>query len=172
MMMSPTGNLIGLILSPMLLINLGWRSLFYIFGMMGGPLIAFWMAMVPSTDPKTTAAAAAAARGQALGASSGASGATSFGHGSLRGRAGAASFRGSAGALGAAAAASPSSSSIGVKELLSKSATWAIIIVNIVNHWGYFIYLNWMPSYFNAVSESSAEGNHPQGGIVLSIISP
>ncbi|KAK9915240.1 hypothetical protein WJX75_006550 [Coccomyxa subellipsoidea] len=30
-------------------------------------------------------------------------------------------------------------------------ATWAIIVVNIVNHWGYFIYLNWMPSYFHHV---------------------
>lgn len=35
-----------------------------------------------------------------------------------------------------------------IGRLLSHPATWAIIIVNIVNHWGYFIYLNWMPSYF------------------------
>lgn len=33
-------------------------------------------------------------------------------------------------------------------QMLSHPATWAIIIVNIVNHWGYFIYLNWMPTYF------------------------
>lgn len=37
---------------------------------------------------------------------------------------------------------------IGTLKLLSNKATWAIIIVNFVNHWGYFIYLNWMPSYF------------------------
>lgn len=36
----------------------------------------------------------------------------------------------------------------GMLDLLGSSATWAIIVVNIVNHWGYFIYLNWMPSYF------------------------
>ena len=27
-------------------------------------------------------------------------------------------------------------------------------VVNIVNHWGYFIYLSWMPSYFHQVSSS------------------
>lgn len=37
---------------------------------------------------------------------------------------------------------------INTLKLLSSKATWAIIVVNFVNHWGYFIYLNWMPSYF------------------------
>lgn len=37
-------------------------------------------------------------------------------------------------------------------QLMGKSATWAIIVVNVVNHWGYFIYLNWMPTYFFRVS--------------------
>ena len=127
----------------MLLIHLGWRSLFYIFGLMGGPLIAFWMAMVPSTDPK--------ARDLTSSGCFGAHGNTSFGP-QGRGRSGVATFRG-----GSRAGTGPvaPSTSIGVKELLSKSATWAIVIVNIVNHWGYFIYLNWMPSYFNAVGSSS-----------------
>mmetsp|Transcript_50811 Transcript_50811/g.94649 ORF Transcript_50811/g.94649 Transcript_50811/m.94649 type:complete len:457 (+) Transcript_50811:40-1410(+) len=35
--------------------------------------------------------------------------------------------------------------------LLSKPATWAIISANFVNHFNYFIYLNWMPMYFNKV---------------------
>ena len=39
---------------------------------------------------------------------------------------------------------------VGVAQLLGSRATWAIIIVNIVNHWGYFIYLNWIPSYLHA----------------------
>ena len=34
------------------------------------------------------------------------------------------------------------------KTFLSKKATWAIVAVNFVNHWSYFILLNWMPSYF------------------------
>ena len=37
---------------------------------------------------------------------------------------------------------------VGSLKLLSSKAVWAIIVVNFVNHWGYFIYLNWMPSYF------------------------
>jgi nitrate/nitrite transporter NarK len=47
--------------------------------------------------------------------------------------------------------AAPASSSVNALTLMSKLPTWAIIIVNFVNHWGYFIYLNWMPSYFNKV---------------------
>ena len=27
-------------------------------------------------------------------------------------------------------------------------------VVNIVNHWGYFIYLSWMPSYFHQVAQA------------------
>lgn len=46
----------------------------------------------------------------------------------------------------------PEKPPVGVRQLLSSSAVWAIIVVNIVNHWGYFIYLNWIPSYFYKVS--------------------
>ena len=42
----------------------------------------------------------------------------------------------------------PPPANVGTLQLLSSKATWAIIVVNFVNHWGYFIYLNWMPSYF------------------------
>jgi ACS family sodium-dependent inorganic phosphate cotransporter/ACS family sodium-dependent inorganic phosphate cotransporter-like MFS transporter 9 len=43
------------------------------------------------------------------------------------------------------------STGVAVAALLTKPATWAIIAANFVNHWGYFIYLNWMPIYFNKV---------------------
>ncbi|KAL6769597.1 PHT4C [Auxenochlorella protothecoides x Auxenochlorella symbiontica] len=33
-------------------------------------------------------------------------------------------------------------------DLLGNSSVWAIIVATVVNHWGYFIYLNWMPTYF------------------------
>lgn len=124
----------------MLLLQFGWRSLFSVFGMLGAPLIAFWMATVPDTAPAVPGAA------QKLQQAAGAGGSTSFRQ--ARGGGGEAGFR------SGPAVSGPSSSSgaeVGVRELLSSSATWAIIIVNIVNHWGYFIYLNWMPSYFNAV---------------------
>ena len=45
----------------------------------------------------------------------------------------------------------PKAEPVGVVQLLRSSAVWAIIVVNIVNHWGYFIYLNWIPSYFYKV---------------------
>ncbi|CAK9213377.1 unnamed protein product [Sphagnum troendelagicum] len=35
--------------------------------------------------------------------------------------------------------------------LLSKLPTWAIIVANFMNNWGYFILLGWMPVYFNTV---------------------
>jgi len=108
-----TGNLAGLILSPLLLVTFGWRALFYIFGLVGLPLLAMWLAVVPDRPPASGSSSAAQAAGSTASA--------------------------------AAAAAKPATS---VWTLMSKPATWAIIIVNIVNHFGYFIYLNWMPSYF------------------------
>eukprot|EP00873_Tetraselmis_striata_P029954 jgi/Tetstr1/450218/TSEL_037256.t1 len=48
-----------------------------------------------------------------------------------------------------AAAGSAGARDVSVMEMLSKRAVWAIVIVNFINHWGYFIYLNWLPSYFN-----------------------
>ena len=132
------GNLLGLVLSPILLIQFGWRSLFYIFGALGAPMVAFWMATVP-----TSAGAERGPRGSGSGSSGGLASFRKH-----QGKAGAALFRPDD------AAASLSSSEVTLATLLSKSATWAIIVVNVVNHWGYFIYLNWMPSYFNAVSQS------------------
>lgn len=36
-------------------------------------------------------------------------------------------------------------------KMLKTRAVWAIITANVVNHWGYFMYLNWMPTYFYKV---------------------
>ncbi|KAJ4704502.1 Phosphate transporter [Melia azedarach] len=35
--------------------------------------------------------------------------------------------------------------------LLSKLPSWAIIIANVTNNWGYFVLLSWMPIYFRTV---------------------
>ncbi|PSC76976.1 putative anion transporter chloroplastic [Micractinium conductrix] len=105
-----TGNLVGLLLSPLILQRFGWRALFYMFGLAGVPLLLMWAAVVPGQPSGAAAAAGGAAAG------------------------------------GAAAA-----SRVGVAALLSNPATWAIIVANFVNHWGYFIYLNWMPTYFYKV---------------------
>lgn len=37
----------GLFLSPLLLAKLGWRGLFFVFGALGLPLLAAWLAIVP-----------------------------------------------------------------------------------------------------------------------------
>ncbi|KAK1298882.1 hypothetical protein QJS10_CPB14g00817 [Acorus calamus] len=38
-----------------------------------------------------------------------------------------------------------------VRRLLSKLPTWAIILANVTNNWGYFVLLSWMPVYFKTV---------------------
>jgi MFS family permease len=81
------GNLVGLLLSPLILTHFGWRALFYLFGLAGGPLLLLWAAVVPSQKALLASSRAAAAGGGA-------------------------------------------SSDVGVGKLMSKSATWAIIIAN------------------------------------------
>ncbi len=56
-----TGNLLGLILSPLLLQAYGWRSLFLIFGVLGGPLLLMWNLCVPSVQQPEPAREASAA---------------------------------------------------------------------------------------------------------------
>lgn len=46
------GNLVGLFFSPLLLATLGWRGLFYVFGALGLPLLAAWLAIVPKPPQK------------------------------------------------------------------------------------------------------------------------
>lgn len=38
-----------------------------------------------------------------------------------------------------------------IRLLLSKLPTWAVILANITNNWGYFVLLSWMPVYFKTV---------------------
>ena len=42
------GNLLGLAISPVLMAALGWRALFLVFGIMGAPLLAVWLGVVPA----------------------------------------------------------------------------------------------------------------------------
>lgn len=105
-----SGNLVGLLLSPLILQLYGWRSLFYVFGLLGIPLLLFWLAIVPPPF---------------------------------------------------SSASSPSSSTeqqppkqqqaVTYGDMLKNKPVWAIITANFINHWGYFIYLNWMPTFFYKV---------------------
>ncbi|MEW5317340.1 MAG: hypothetical protein WDW38_008645 [Sanguina aurantia] len=112
-----SGNLLGLLLSPLILMNFGWRALFYTFGLCGVPLLLLWMAVVPGKEQQQQQLERRVV--------------------CRKSRRGSRDVSGSSGA------------DVTIGQLLSSRATWAIILVNIVNHWGYFIYLNWMPTYFN-----------------------
>jgi ACS family sodium-dependent inorganic phosphate cotransporter/ACS family sodium-dependent inorganic phosphate cotransporter-like MFS transporter 9 len=123
-----SGNLVGLAASPLLLAAFGWRALFCVFGLLGLPLLAVWLAAVPGKKKET---AAKDESGEAA--------------------------AGAAAAAAAAATTTPPAQQQQqqqeqppptIARLLSSRHTWAIVVVNFVNHWGYFIYLNWMPSYF------------------------
>ena len=48
----PAGNLVGLLLSPLILQRFGWRALFYMFGAAGLPLLLMWAAVVPNSSGK------------------------------------------------------------------------------------------------------------------------
>lgn len=97
-----SGNLVGLLASPILLEMYGWRSVFYVFGLLGLPLFLLWNAVVPDTHRKGRAHVEEKA-------------------------------------------------SVSFATMLRTKAVWAIMSANIVNHWGYFMYLNWMPTYFYKV---------------------
>jgi ACS family sodium-dependent inorganic phosphate cotransporter/ACS family sodium-dependent inorganic phosphate cotransporter-like MFS transporter 9 len=116
-----------LVLSPLILLQFGWRALFLTFGMLGIPLLAVWLATAPKPLPK--------AHPKPLPPS-------------LTAAAGSSGLPAAADSSKAGAGADADNKPVSLLQLLSHPATWAIIIVNIVNHWGYFIYLNWMPTYF------------------------
>ncbi|KXZ57010.1 hypothetical protein GPECTOR_1g912 [Gonium pectorale] len=171
-----SGNLAGLVLSPLLLASYGWRGLFFAFGALGLPLLLFWLKVVPDAPP-AAAAAKSPGRGPAAAStapepphastnslpeamdssSSGAPSTSTSTATSAPGTDGGGGASASAGLSASANGSGASGSSSGggsksdmtVAKLLSSPATWAIIVVNVVNHFGYFIYLNWMPTYFN-----------------------
>ncbi|KAI8477407.1 MAG: hypothetical protein J3K34DRAFT_515747 [Monoraphidium minutum] len=116
-----SGNLVGLLLSPFILLTFGWRALFLVFGVLGAPLLAAWNTLVPDAPPRQPAPQPP--QGQQLQPADGKAPAGGGGGGG----------------------------GVTLGRLLSHPATWAIIVVNFVNHWGYFIYLNWMPTYFSKV---------------------
>eukprot|EP01024_Parvocaulis_polyphysoides_P021591 TRINITY_DN20226_c0_g2_i1.p1 TRINITY_DN20226_c0_g2~~TRINITY_DN20226_c0_g2_i1.p1 ORF type:complete len:369 (-),score=58.89 TRINITY_DN20226_c0_g2_i1:25-1044(-) len=47
-----SGNLVGLVLSPLIIEQFGWQALFYIFGLFGFPMFLLWNKIVPKYEPK------------------------------------------------------------------------------------------------------------------------
>lgn len=115
-----SGNLVGLLVSPLILQNLGWRPLFYIFGLFGAPLLALWSLIVPNLKESSPASLSTA---ETITTTS----------------------------TPAAAVPGVKPAPVSLGKMLKNKAVWAIIVANFANHWGYFIYLNWMPTYFYKV---------------------
>jgi predicted MFS family arabinose efflux permease len=151
------GNLVGLATSPLIIASYGWAALFVTFGALGAPLLLLWHTVMPTpadegrvrddapakvytaskTEPLPARLDAAMTRPVSPGASDSSlapqstSASTSHEH------------------LEDLAAESAKATS--VRALLSHRATLAIVVANFVNHWGYFIFLSWIPAYFATV---------------------
>jgi predicted MFS family arabinose efflux permease len=131
------GNLAGLALSPLIILHYGWRQLFVVFGLLGAPMLAIWYAAMPertAADEETAASAhgTLSARPRSHGQAS-----------SCDGKANA-----HAGQLAVLSPRADWAESPSVATFLRHKATVAIVVANFVNHWGYFIFLSWMPAYF------------------------
>ena len=103
-----SGNLVGLLVSPLLLEMYGWRSVFYVFGALGLPLVIMWNLVVPNVESSKKE-------------------------------------------VGGDVPTENQVHKVSLSTMLKNKAVWAIITANVVNHWGYFMYLNWMPTYFYKV---------------------
>ncbi|CAI5489344.1 unnamed protein product [Closterium sp. Naga37s-1] len=124
------GSMLGLLSAPSLMAipGLGLTGPFLLFGALGLLWLALWLLLIPgdaSAAPSPIAASAATPSAESGGQQEGKQ-----------------KMQSGVGASG---------SRVTVWQLLSHPASWAIIIANTVNNWGYFILLSWMPLYFNQV---------------------
>ena len=156
-----TGNLVGLLISPWILHRFGWRALFYIFGVLGAPLLLMWTLVVPppppqsSTSPLTLTSPPSLENTETLSTSPPSVAAPEADFKSSSSAAtGTSSDTTSNNADSSSKAVKKSTTTavqVSFRDMLQNKAVWAIIIANFANHWGYFIYLNWMPTYFYKV---------------------
>ncbi|GAQ79523.1 phosphate transporter [Klebsormidium nitens] len=124
------GSMAGLLLAPPLMgTSMGVGGPFYIFGVLGFVWLAAWLAFVPDRAPLVPTSGVAGQEKVSVGSSIDA----------ISGR------------KTEDAKQKPSSRLPPFGLLLSKAPTWAIIVANSVNNWGYFILLSWMPLYFSQV---------------------
>jgi len=120
------GNMVGLLASPLLLATVGWAGLFYGAGGAGVPLLALWLALVPKRKGKKEVESGAPSAAAAVAAA----------------------------VTSATPSPPPPSRSLPpptIPNFLRSRPVWAIIAANVANHWGYFVFLNWLPSYFSSV---------------------
>ncbi|GLT37570.1 hypothetical protein SLA2020_118810 [Shorea laevis] len=113
------GNVVGLVLTPLMLSSTGISSPFILFSSIGLLWLSTWMHKVTSDPRDSPFVSKSELRLIQAGKTE--------------------SPAGNGGKL-------PS-----LRFLLSKLPTWAIIVANITNNWGYFVLLSWMPVYFKTV---------------------
>lgn len=46
-----SGNLLGLLLSPFIVSTFGWRAVFFMYGVLGLPVLLLWLSKVPKHNP-------------------------------------------------------------------------------------------------------------------------
>ncbi|KAJ0028025.1 hypothetical protein Pint_35232 [Pistacia integerrima] len=113
------GNVVGLVLTPIMLATIGITGPFFLFSSLGVLWMTTWSSM--ATDDPRDSPFVSKSELRLI-------------------QAGKTDSKGKKGKL-------PS-----LRLLLSKMPTWAIILANITNNWGYFVLLTWMPIYFRTVS--------------------
>ena len=140
----------GLALSPFIIASYGWPTLFVIFGALGAPLLAAWYAVMPShggtVDASSAQSGGAASAAEPDAAAPQPRGPAAEPTGAEQGK-GPTIVGGKQFADLSASSAAPTS----VGTFLRHRATIAIVVANFVNHWGYFIFLSWIPAYFAKV---------------------
>jgi MFS transporter, ACS family, solute carrier family 17 (sodium-dependent inorganic phosphate cotransporter), other len=158
------GNLVGLALSPLIIQNYGWHSLFLTYGVAGFPLLALWYLTMPSgapvnsensstreNDPQPAFSPPAPysprippARATATPdkPQKGSSPEASLSR--ITGKPSGSNNEKRESILLQAPSVEPDS----VSDFLQHPPVIAIAVANVANHWGYFIFQAWMPAYF------------------------
>ena len=191
-----TGSMLGLALSPQMIASWGWSSVFYVFGAAGLAWYAWWdrhAAASPQDDPAIDEVRPWGGPSVWRGCARwGRAGARVWG--GVAGWRPAAAFLAPSPVAALAVAlpqrlpapATPLSlqaelryitrntasaqplTSIPWRLLLSKPATWALIVCHFCHNWGTFILLTWMPTYYNQVCAGGAPwgpGGAQLGGV-------
>lgn len=126
-----SGNLLGLMLTPSLIqVGGGWRAPFVAFGAAGALVLAAWVGM--NTPPVNAGLDPSSAIDEQ--------------HPDAK--------RTEDGTAGRATTPRRHHS---IRNLLRSRAVQTILALNGINNWGYFLYLNWMPSFFYRTLGTKAE---------------
>ncbi|XP_042420325.1 probable anion transporter 3, chloroplastic isoform X1 [Zingiber officinale] len=118
------GNAVGLLVSPVIMLQTGTFGPFIIFGLFGFLWVLMWVSATSSTPEKHSQISKIELDYIKNGKKEPISGTKEF----------------------TKARIIPP-----FRKLLSKSPTWALISANAMHSWGYFVILSWMPIYFNTV---------------------